>query len=129
MKKIEIINYINNLKGYQGYVQFSDTKIRECDIFKEFQDIKLTPTKGFICEAHFSNDVQSISIKQVNNNWLVSTTLFTEIDNKNSDIQIYKSIAGDIKMAQIWKVKEDDLCKDMKVKEVKKVVFAGFENG
>ncbi len=129
MNKIEIIDYINGLKGYQGYVQFSDTKIRECDIFREFQDIKLTPTKGFIYEAHFCNDAESVSIKQINDNWLVSTTQFSDIDDKETDIKMYKSIAGDMKMAQIWEVKSDNLCAGMNVKKLQKVVFIGFGNG
>ena len=141
-----VINYINNLKGYQGFVQFSDTKIRECDIFKEFQDIKLTTTKGFIYEAHFYNGKDSITIKQVNNNWLVDKIENTPLD----DIQIYHtkfssevtasaSLKGGakaplpkiltVKMAQIWEAKPDDLCEGMEVMKLQKVVFVGFDNG
>ena len=32
-------------------------------------------------------------------------------------------------MAQIWEEVEDKECENMKVKKLKKVVFAGFENG
>lgn len=127
--KVNLIKELNELKGYQGYIQFSDKKIRACDIFQAYQDIKLTPTDGFIYEAHFSNDIKSISIKQINDTWLVSTTHFSEIDNKEKDIQTYQSIAGDIKMAQIWEAKADGLCADMKVKKLQKVVFVGFEKG
>jgi len=127
MKKTKetIIDYINDLKSYQGYVQFSDTKIRECDIFKEFQDIKLTPTKGFIYEAHFYNGKDSITIKQVNDYWLVDEIKNTPLDDTQSylsDIKGYK-----IKMAQIWEEVEDDLCEKMKVIKLQKVVFLGFE--
>jgi len=127
----EVINYINGLKGYEGYVQFSDSKIRECDIFKGFQDIELTPTKGFIYEAHFYNDKDknSITIRQINDSWLVSTTNISNIEKK--DTQSYLSDIKDfnykIRMAQIWEAKPDDLCEGMEVKKLTKVVFAGFE--
>ena len=123
--KMEIIKYINNLKGYQGYVQFSDTKIRDCDIFKEFQDIKLTLTNGFIYEAHFYNGNDSISIKQINDNFYINEEFNVNID----DIQIYISDITDcpsIKMAQIWEEKLDELCENMKVLSLKKVIFVGF---
>lgn len=121
----EVINYINNLKNYCGYIQFSDEKIRECDIFKEYQDIQLVQTKGFIYEAHFWNGTDSISIKQINNSWIIS-------ENKNiSQNDIQKYIAKDglkVKMAQIWDTVEDEFCEGMQVKKLKKVVFAGFDN-
>jgi len=121
----EIIEYINSLKGYCGYVQFSDEKIRECDIFKEYQDIKVQETKGFIYEAHFFNGIDSISIKQINDSWIVS-------ESKNiplTDTQTY--IAKDnlkVIMAQIWEEKEDPFCEGMKVNKLSKVVFAGFDD-
>ena len=120
----EIIAYINGLKGYEGFVQFSNTKIRECDIFKEFQDIKLTPIKGFIYEAHFYNGTDSITIKQANDSWLVDEVKNTSLE----DTQTYIGINDlKIKMAQIWEPNADELCEGMEVKKLQKVVFAGFE--
>lgn len=124
----EVINYINNLKNYCGYVQFSDEKIRECDIFKEYQDIQLIPTQGFIYEAHFCNGTESIAIKQINDGWLVSKTSLSEVQNKEKDMQVYHAINGlQVKMAQIWEAENDPLCENMPVLKLKKVVFAGFE--
>ena len=128
--KQKVIEYINNLQNYQGYVQFSDEKIRECDIFKEFQDIKLTSTNGFIYEAHFCNGKKSISIKQINDGWFISKTDISNIDKNDiqefiTDIQEFPKV----KMAQIWEEVEDELCENMPVKKLKKVVFAGFING
>jgi CRISPR type III-associated protein (TIGR04423 family) len=124
--KLEIIDYINSLKGYQGYVQFSDTKIRECDIFKEFQDINLTTTNGFIYEAHFYNGSDSIAIRQINNTFYINE----ENNVPLKDTQAYIGINNlKIKMAQIWDEKVDNLCEDMKVKKLSKVVFVGFEKG
>ncbi|NOQ32093.1 MAG: hypothetical protein GQ570_13330 [Helicobacteraceae bacterium] len=77
--KAEIIKYINELKGYQGYVQFSDRPIE--NIFREFNNISIDAKKGFVYEAHFYNGVDSITIKQVNESWLVDIEENTAIDN------------------------------------------------
>jgi CRISPR type III-associated protein (TIGR04423 family) len=129
--KKEVIDYINKLQNYQGYVQFSDIKIRECDIFKEFQDIKLTPTIGFIFEAHFysKTDNKSISIKQINDSWLVSITDITDLNDTQEYLTDIQDFNYKVKMAQIWEEIEDQLCENMSVKKLKKVVFIGFTNG
>ena len=129
-----LIKDINKLQGYQGYVQFSDTKIRECDIFEEFQDIKLTPTDGFIFEAHFYSEIEkkSIAIKQINDSWLVSTTILPA-DLTQDNTQEYLTDIQDfnykVKIAQIWEEVKDNLCENMPVKKLEKIVFAGFTNG
>ncbi len=123
----EIIDYINNLKGYCGYVQFSNRPIE--DIYKTYSDINVEEKGGFVYEAHFFNGTDSISIKQINDSWLVSEIKNIPLD----DTQTY--IAKDnlkVTMAQIWTNKEDEesideFCEGMKVKKLKKVVFAGFE--
>jgi len=125
----EVINYINELKEYQGFVQFSDTKIRECDIFKEFQDIKLTTTNGFVYEAHFYNGKDSITIKQINNYWLVDEIKNTTLSDTQSYLSDIEEFNYMIKMAQIWEAKPDDLCEGMEVMKLQKVVFVGFVNG
>ncbi len=125
MNRNEIISYINELKGYQGYVQFSDRPIdKDKDIFRDFSDIQVEAKKGFIYEAHFYNGVDSITIKQINDSWLVDVTQNTPLD----DTQTYIGIDNlKVKMAQIWEEVEDELCEGMKVKKIKKVVFVGFE--
>lgn len=130
--KEEIVRYINTLKGYEGYVQFSHRPIdRERDIFYDNKEVKIEDEKGFIYEAHFCNGIESIAIRQINGSWLVSTTDIPEI--KSEDTQSYisdiESFNHNIKMAQIWKTEEDDLCADMQVMKLEKVVFVGFENG
>ena len=127
----EIIEYINSLKNYEGYIQFSDTKIRDCDIFKKEDNIsqKLQLTNGFIYEAHFYNGQESIMIRQINNSWIVSKTDILNISQ--NDIKSYISNITDlpkIKMAQIWEEEADKFCNGMMVKKLKRVVFAGFEN-
>ena len=128
--KTEVINYINELKGYRGYVQFSHRQIdRDKDIFIQ-TDPNVEDENGFIYEAHFCNDKESISIKQINNKWLVSKTDISNIADADTqefvtDIEKFSKV----KMAQIWKIEKDTLCEDMKVKKLKKVVFMGFIDG
>lgn len=125
MNREEIITYINSLKGYEGYVQFSDTPIE--DIWTDRSDIAIDPGKGFVYEAHFFNGEESVAIKQVNDSWLISKTDISDIDQ--GDIQSYFAKSSNVKMAQIWEEKEDELCDGMKVMMLNKVVFAGFEKG
>jgi len=129
--KEEIISYINTLQEYQGYVQFSHRAIdKNKDIFSGQNALLVEDEDGFIYEAHFCDDAESIQIRQLNDSWLVSKTDI--VNTPKSDIQIYNSeVQGcpNLKMAQIWEVKEDELCENMKVKKLKKVVFAGFAGG
>ncbi len=122
----EIIEYVNSLKSYQGYVQFSDRAIT--DIFEDFSDISVAEQEGFIYEAHFFNGEESITIKQQNSDWLVSVTPFTQFEP--NDIQKYIGINSlKVKMLQIWKEETDSFCEGMLVKKLQKVVFVGFEKG
>lgn len=129
-----IIDYINNLKGYQGYIQMSDKPIS--DIWENFSDISFTPSSGFVYEAYFFNGIDSISIKQINDGWLVSKTniskqLEAKKQDKNyEDIQTYHAINGlKVKMVQIWESENDSFCENTPVLKLKKVVFAGFVKG
>lgn len=123
--KEEIIEYINSLQGYTGYVQFSDRSIE--DIFTIASDIQVDPKDGFVYEAHFSNGKESIAIRQINSEWLVSKTNISDVPDE--DRQTYHAFEKNVEMAQIWEDEEDLLCEEMKVKKLKKVVFAGFVGG
>jgi CRISPR type III-associated protein (TIGR04423 family) len=123
MKKnhTEIIEYINALKGYQGYVQFSDRRIE--DIFTDFSDITVDPKNGFVYEAHFFNGRDSIGIRQINEWWYVDETK----DISHSDTRQYLAINGlHVTMAQIWEEEIDPNCENFSVFKLKKIVFAGF---
>ena len=126
MKKEEVVDYINALKGYEGYVQFSHRPIEmERDVFLEC-DPKVEDEKGFVLEAHFFNGSDAVSIRQVNAEWVVDESSNVSLDN----VECYHAI-GDlkIKMAQIWMPKKDENCSNMEVMKLEKVVFAGFEKG
>ena len=127
--KQQVIEYINDLQNYQGYVQFSHRPIEKTkDIFLD-NNPQVENEDGFVYEAHFCNDKQSISIRQINDSWLVSKTDISNISN--SDIQEFitdiEKFNYKVKMAQIWEEDDDPLCENMKVKKLKKVVFAGFK--
>ncbi|MGE3613753.1 MAG: TIGR04423 family type III CRISPR-associated protein [Sulfurimonas sp.] len=124
MDQVELLNYINSLKGYQGYIQMSDKPIS--DIWKNFSEISFSPVSGFVYEAHFFNGADSVSIKQINSSWLVDETKNVPL----TDTEIYFAKDGlKVQMAQIWEAENDPLCEDMKVLKLKKVVFAGFAKG
>ena len=131
--KQEVINYINTLKGYEGYLQFSHRPIeREKDIFLTEKTIQVDENEnGFIYEAHFCNETESIQIRQVNDSWLVSITEISNVDEKDTQeyISDIENFPYKVKMAQIWEDKEDPLCEGMQVKKLTKVVFAGFLKG
>ena len=125
LNRDEVIDYINNLKGFRGYVQFSHRPLDLAkDIFTD-NDPKVDNENGFIYEAHFANENEYITIKQSNNSWAVDRGSL-----KNIEIQKFYGIAGNkVKMEQIWQEESDELCEDMLVKKLKKVVFAGFAQG
>lgn len=124
MNQVELLNYINCLKGYQGYIQMSDKPIS--NIWKNFSDISFSHASGFVYEAHFFNGADSVSIKQINSSWLVDETKNVPL----TDTQTYFAKDGlKVQMAQIWEEVEDELCEGMKVLKLEKVVFAGFAKG
>jgi len=127
--KEQVIEYINSLKGYQGYVQFSNRAIdKDRDIFID-KEPKVQNEDGFIYEANFANDKNSINIKQINNEWLVATVDISRV--LDSDIKTFVSDIENfnykIKMAQIWQEESDKFCEGLKINNLKSVVFAGFE--
>ena len=122
----DVLDYINKLENYRGYVQFSH---RQIDIKK---DVFITNSplveneNGFIYEAHFSNKNNSISIKQINSSWFISETNIENI--KKEDENTFYAIKDiKVKTAQIWEKQEDKYCENLLVNKIKKLVFIGFE--
>ena len=121
----QLIEHINGLDGYQGYVQFSNRVIE--DIWTVPSKVSIDDKDGFIYEAHFCNDKESLSIKQINNEWILSKTDISKVNEE--DIQIYFAQEKNVKMAQVWVEEADELCEGMMVQKLKKTVFAGFVGG
>ncbi len=131
-EKVKVIDYINGLEGYRGYVQFSHRPLEQKDIFED-KDPNIQDEEGFVYEAHFCNGKQSIMIRQQNAQWVVSKTDIANVEKKDTEFYalektaLLESIKSNwVKMAQIWEAKEDELCENMKVMKLQKVVFAGF---
>ena len=128
--KQEVIDYINTLQGYEGYVQFSHRPIdKDQDIFYDGKLLHVSHDEdGFVYEAHFCNGEKSISIRQINDSWKISQTTISNVqkEDKQTFIASIKDFKHDVEMAQIWEEVEDELCAGMKVKKLKRVVFAGF---
>ena len=132
-EKSEVIDYINSLEDYRGYVQFSHRPLEQKDVFED-RDPKVQDEEGFVYEAHFSNAQNSIMIRQQNAVWVVSETAISDIDEKDMEYfslektALLKSVNSNwVKMAQIWKSEADELCDGMEVMKLQEVVFAGFE--
>lgn len=118
----DVLKYVNGLKGYQGYVQFSNRPLK--DIWRAYSDIFIEANGGFIVEAHFFNGKDSIAIRQINDYWAIDETKNIPLDDVQKFLTSHKVV---VKMAQIWADEEDGCCESMKVQKLKKVVFAGFE--
>lgn len=127
-KNEKAVEYINSLNGFSGYIQFSNKDIRKQDIF-DGATIDIESEDGFIYEAHFCDNKNSICIRQINSLWYVSISDISQV--KKEDTQIYKSrviksFEKNIKMAQVWEEKEDEMCENFKVKKLQRLVFIGF---
>ena len=130
----DVIAYINKLDAYRGYVQFSHRPLEKKDIFEDKAPNVAIDEKGFVYEAHFSNGKESIMIRQQNAEWMVSKTPIVDIEDKDVDFYALektshlKDVKSNwVKMAQLWEAKEDELCANMEVMKLQKVVFTGFE--
>jgi CRISPR type III-associated protein (TIGR04423 family) len=125
MNRSEVIKYINGLKGYEGYVQFSHRPIdMKKDIFIDKEPKVEDEKEGFVLEAHFFNGVDSVTIRQINSEWLVDENRAISLD----DVHSYHGIESlELKMAQVWRAKKDKNCANMDVLKLEKVVFAGFK--
>jgi len=133
-KPKDVIDYINTLDSYRGYVQFSNRPLMPKDIFEDKDPMVATEEQGFVYEAHFCNDVESIMIRQINAEWVVSKTDISKVEDKDMNLYALEKTShlqnlkvNWVKMAQIWKSKADELCEGMEVMKLEKVVFVGFE--
>lgn len=130
--KNEIKNYLENLDGFEGYVQISNRKFEKKDLFIN-KKIEIDDENGFIIEGAFYKDNKSIMVSFVNGEWIVS-----EYDIKDDETDIFLSkIEGSnlkIKMAKIFEEIEEEISdvngenkETIKTTILKAVVFAGFK--
>lgn len=131
----EIKNYLENLEGFEGYVQISNRPIdKEKDIFIN-KKIKIEDeNNGFIVEGAFYKNNKSIMINFVNGEWLLSEyDLKDNIKYEKFNTKI-KDFNKKIRLAQIFEELEEEIFdvneenkEKIKTIKLKSVVFAGFE--
>ena len=129
-KQDDLISTLNELKGYTGYVQFSNRRIEEKDVFRGRDvNIDLPEKDTLLYEAHFfsKDEKKSISVRYINGRWYLDETSTAKATGE--DIQSYQSHHGVVRMAQIWEPLEDENCNGFKAMKLTKVVFAGFKKG
>ena len=140
--KDEILRYVNDdLKDYEGYIQLMGKKIDKEQLFLAGDRTPSLGKDDLIYAAHFfsANSKKSVSIRQINDGWLVDETALGDINldpEKNPDVKEFHSKSKPdfsdkfkdvkIKMVQIWKEENDELCKNLPVLKLQKTVFAGF---
>ena len=141
--KDEILRYVNDdLKDYEGYIQLMGKKIDKEQLFLAGERTPSLGKDDLIYEAHFfsANSKKSVSIRQINDGWLVDETALGDINldpEKNPDVKEFHSKSKPdfsdkfkdvkIKMVQIWDKQEDKYCENLKVSRLQKIVFAGFK--
>jgi CRISPR type III-associated protein (TIGR04423 family) len=128
----ELKKFYNSLTDkYQGYVQMSDSRIKDNHIFKTSQRLPkwedLHNKVNYILEMvlYELSSNRSILIRQQNSDWLV-------IDKKldgNEPIDSFFTLTQNtpkMKIAQIWEEEPNEFCLEMNVLEPKYLLFAGF---
>jgi len=135
----ELKKFYNSLTDkYQGYVQMSDSRIKDNHIFKIAQILPkwedLHNEVNYILEMalyepNSKPSNRSILIRQQNSEWLVIDRKLTqkEIENSDSFFTLIKDTPK-MKIAQIWEEEKNEFCLDMEVLEPKYLLFAGFKH-
>jgi CRISPR type III-associated protein (TIGR04423 family) len=128
----EFYNGLND--EYEGYVQMSDSRIKNHHLFKTSQTLPkweaLHNEVNYVLEMALFNPStkQSILIRQQNSEWLV-------IEKKlegNEPTESFFTLTEDtpkMRIAQIWEEEKNEFCLDLDVLEPKYLLFAGFEKG
>ena len=120
---------------FEGYIQMSDEKLDK--IFSSKQTLPswedLHKNKNFIFEACFFDGDRSLTIRQINNAFVVIDEKLSNYENKTEEIFIAKSLENNMKLkakiTQIWEEKEDENCENIKVLKPTLLLFSGFTKG
>lgn len=132
----ELKSFYENLNGeFEGYIQMSDEKLDK--IFSSKQTLPswedLHKNKNFIFEACFFDGDRSLTIRQMNNAFVVIDEKLSNYENKTEEIFIAKSLENNMKLkakiTQIWEEKEDKNCENLQVLKATLLLFSGFTKG
>ncbi len=137
MKTLEELKefYKSLIDKFEGYIQMSDKKLDKIYTSKEtlpsWED--LHKNKNFIFEACFFDGDRSITIRQINNAFVVIDGKLSNYENKTEEIFIAKSLENNVKckakITQIWEEKEDENCENLQVLKPTLLLFSGFTKG
>ncbi len=128
----QITEFINTLNDYEGFIRYSHRPLQtETDIFIQGNAPHVDDTEGFIIEGHFCNGRESITINQVNDKWYIDRTDINDIAQEDivEFLTFPQGFDYRVKMAQIWQEERQELCENFPVRKLKKIVFAGFQQG
>ncbi len=119
---------------FEGYIQMSDEKLNK--IFSSKQTLPswedLHKNKNFILEACLFDGDRSITIRQINDKFVVIDKKLSDFseENKKEEKFLAKSNEKNIeliaKITQIWEEKEDENCENIKVLKPTLLLFSGF---
>lgn len=132
----ELKSFYENLNGeFEGYIQMSDEKLDKIFSLKQtlpsWED--LHKNKNFIFEACFFDGDRSLTIRQINNAFVVIDEKLSNYENKTEEIFIAKSLENNMKLkakiTQIWEEKEDKNCENLQVLKATLLLFSGFTKG
>ena len=132
----ELKSFYESLNGeFEGYIQMSDEKLDK--IFSSKQTLPswedLHKNKNFIFEACFFDGDRSLTIRQINNAFVVIDEKLSNYENKTEEIFIAKSLENNMKLkakiTQIWEEKEDKNCENLQVLKATLLLFSGFTKG
>jgi CRISPR type III-associated protein (TIGR04423 family) len=132
----ELKSFYENLNGeFEGYIQMSDEKLDKILSSKQtlpsWED--LHKNKNFIFEACFFDGDRSLTIRQMNNAFVVIDEKLSNYENKTEEIFIAKSLENNMKLkakiTQIWEEKEDKNCENLQVLKATLLLFSGFTKG
>ena len=115
----------------------SDAKLNKIftskQVLPSWEDLQ--NSKNFIFEACFFDGDRSITIRQVNNKFVVIDEKLSSFNKENitSENFIAKSLEENIvlkaKITQIWEEKEDEYCINLKALKPTIQLFSGFIKG
>lgn len=132
----QLKDFYENLNGeFEGYIQMSNEKLDKIlsskQILPSWED--LYKNKNFIFEACFFDGDRSITIRQINNAFVVIDGKLSNYENKTEEIFIAKSLENNVKfkakITQIWEEKEDENCENLQVLKPTLLLFSGFIKG
>ena len=127
--KDELKQFYSSLqKPVQGFIQMSDTKLSH--IYTDFTSLEkwesLHQKNNFIVEASFFDGDRSITIRNINAEYLLTDHLLSEFSQTSKSTYLSKVPAFNVLMTQVWELQKDPLCNDLEVLTPTLQLFSGF---